>query len=83
MHVGLLAPAEVRVETIMAREHFERQEAAAYVEELEQARVTFFRKFFKVHPNDPALYHMMLNMGQMRAKTAAEIVVHAAADLDR
>jgi len=82
MHVGLLAPPEVRVETIMAREHFGREEAASYVEGAEQARVAFFRKFFKVHPNDPTLYHMMLNMGTMRAKTAAEIVVHAAGDLE-
>lgn len=82
MHVGLLAPPLVRVETIMAREHFGREEAATYVEGAEQARVTFFRKFFKVHPNDPTLYHMMLNMGNMRAKTAAEIVIHAAGDLE-
>ena len=82
IHVGLLAPLELRVENIMRREHFERGEAAAFVEEVEQARVTFFRKFFKVHPDDPTLYHAMLNMGKMRPTTAAEIIIHAAGDLE-
>lgn len=83
IHVGLLAPPELRVETIMSREHLTRPEAAAYVEEVEQGRVAFYRKFFKVHPNDPSLYHLMLNMAKMRAEIATEIVVHAAGDLER
>jgi CMP/dCMP kinase len=74
IHVGMLAPLEIRVATIMEREHLTREEAEAYVEEVEQARVTFFRKFFKVNPNDPSLYHLMLNLGQMRAALAAEVI---------
>jgi cytidylate kinase len=81
IHVGLLAPSDIRVETMMQREHFDRDEAQGYVEELDRARVAFFRKFFKTHPDEPTLYHMMLNMGRMEAKTAAEVIVHAAADL--
>jgi CMP/dCMP kinase len=76
IRVGVLAPLEVRVATIMEREHLTRKEAEAYVEEVEQARVKFFRKFFKVNPNDPSLYHLMLNLGQMRPETAAEIIAH-------
>jgi cytidylate kinase len=81
IHVGLVAPLEVRAETLMRREHFSREEAVTYVEELEQARVTFFRKFFKVSPYDPALYHMVLNMGMLQQKTAAEIIAQTAGDL--
>jgi CMP/dCMP kinase len=83
IHVGMLAPLEVRVTTIMEREHLTRKEAEAYVEEVEQARVKFFRKFFKVNPDDPSLYHLMLNLGQMRPKTATEIIAHAAKELRR
>jgi len=78
MHVGLVAPMEVRVRTAMDRENFSREEAQKYVEELEQARVIFFRKFFKADPFNPSLYHIMLNMGVVQPKTAAEIVAHAA-----
>ena len=81
IHVGLLAPLDVRAETMMEREHLGREEAEEFAEELERARVAFFRKFFKVHPNDPSLYHIMLNMGKVQRQTAAEIIVHAAGDL--
>ena len=81
MHVGLMAGLEVRTQTLMEREHLEHDEAEAYVEELERARVSYFRKFFKVHPNEPTLYHMMLNMDKMQPKTAAEVIAHAAGDL--
>ena len=83
MHVGLMAPLEVRVQTLMQRENMERDEAQVYVDELERARVVYFRKFFKVSPDDPTLYHMMLNMDKMEPKTAADVVSHAAGDLAR
>ena len=81
LHVGLLAPMEVRVQTLVDREHFEREEAGIHVVELERAREDFARKFWKVHPNDAQHYHMMLNMGKMNPKTAAEVIAHAAGDL--
>lgn len=81
MHVGLLASMEVRVQTLMAREHFDREEAEVHVEELERARVNFYRKHFKVHPDEAKLYHMVLNMDKMQPKTAAEVIIHASGDL--
>ena len=82
LHVGLLAPMARRVETIMEREHLNESEAQTYLEELEEARVKFFQKFFKVSPNDPTLYHMMLDMGHMSDDTAARIIAHATGDLE-
>jgi cytidylate kinase len=81
IHVGLLAPLEVRAQTLMEREHLDREEAEEVAEELERARVAFFRKFFKVHPNDPGLYHITLNMGKVQRQTASEIIIHTAGDL--
>lgn len=81
LHVGLLAPMEARVETMMGIEHLERDEARADLEELDKARQEFFRKFFKARPNDPDLFHLMLNMGRLQTKTAAEVIVHAVGDL--
>ena len=83
MHVGLMAPLEVRIQTLMQREHMGRDEAQVYVDELERARVAYFKKFFKVSPDEPTLYHMMLNMDKMEPKTAADVVSHAAGDLAR
>ncbi len=82
IHVGLLAPLDVRVEFMITREHFDRSEAQGYVEELDLARIALNRKVFKVNPDDPSLYHMMLNMGKMELKTASEVIIHAAGDLE-
>jgi len=81
LHVGLIAPMSVRVETLMAREHFEREEAEIHVVELERAREDFVQKFWKVHPNEANHYLMMLNMGRMSPKIAAEVIAHAVGDL--
>ena len=81
LHVGLLAPMEVRVKTLIDREHFEKEEAEIHVEELERAREDFIMKFWKVHPNEARHYHMMLNMGKMNPKTASEVICNAAGDL--
>ena len=79
--VGLLAPMEARVETMMRLEHLERDDARADLEALDKASLEFFRKFFKARPNDPELFHLMLNMGKLQTETAAEMIVHAVADL--
>ncbi len=81
LHVGLLAPMEVRVKTLIDREHFEKEEAEIHVEELERAREDFIMKFWKVHPNEAKHYHMMLNRGKMNPQTAAEVICSAAEDL--
>ena len=81
LHVGMLAPLESRIENIMAREHYTRDEATKYVAELEEARIAFFRKFFKVHPNDPELFHLILNRARISPETAVEMVVHAAEEM--
>jgi CMP/dCMP kinase len=70
----MLAPLEIRVATIMEREHLTREEAETYVEEIKQARIRFLRKFFKVNPDDPDLYQLILNLGQMRPELAAEVI---------
>ncbi len=80
-HVGLMAPLEVRVQTLMQRENYTRAEAESYGAELERAREAFFRRFWDYNPNDPTHYQMMLNMGRMTPKTAAEIITHAAGDI--
>ena len=80
-HVGLFAPPEVRVQILMRREHLEREEAEVLVEELEQAHVEYYRKFFQVRPDEPSLYHAFLNVGKLQADTAAGIIAHIADDV--
>ena len=82
LHVGLFGPMELRVKTIMDREHLNREEAERYVADTENARLTYFKKFFKVSPESPSLYHVVLNMGSLSVDSAAEIVAHAGRKLE-
>ena len=81
LHVQVVAPTELRASTIMEREHLDRKDAEKYVGDMEKARVKYFKRFFKVDPADPHLFHIVLNMGLLEVKTAAEMVAHAAQDL--
>ena len=81
VHVGLLAPLETRVEAMMRREHFDRDESRSYVEELDRARIAFFRKYFNSHPDEPTLYHLTLNMARISYETATEIIKHTVEDI--
>ena len=80
-HVGLIAPLEVRVHTLMQRENYTREEAENYGAELERAHENFFRRFFNFNPYDPSHYQMMLNMGKMSNEVAASVIVHATSDI--
>ena len=78
LHVGIIAPLDIRISTIKEREHLSARDAEKYVLEMEKAREAYFRKFFKVLPHDASLYHLVLNLGLMSVEKAAEIVTHAA-----
>lgn len=81
LHVGLIAPLEVRVQTLMQRENYTREEAESYGAELERAHENYFRRFFNYNPSDPSHYHMMLNMGLMTPTIAAGVIAQASSDV--
>ena len=82
VHVALAASSQKCIDTIVQRERFSQTEGEKFFTEAERARQAFFRKFFKVQCNNPSLYHVCLNMDRISLDTAAQIVVHAARDLD-
>jgi hypothetical protein len=59
----------------MRRDHLSHAEAASYIHEAEKARIDLSRKVFKMNPNDPAAYHVMLNLGDRSDDAVADIVV--------
>ena len=79
INVALVAPMEYRVSTIMHREHLDQAEARAYLDQLEEARLTFFRKFFKVEATDPDLYHLVINTGLINQDAVTDTIARIAA----
>ncbi len=78
VNVALVAPMEYRVNTIMNREHLDQAEARAYLDQLEEARLTFFRKFFKVEATDPDLYHLVINTGLIKEDAVIDTIARVA-----
>ena len=81
LHVGVVAELEDRITRIMEREHLDREEAEKRTVELEKAREAYFRKFFKMPPLDPMLYHIVINTSIISLDYAEGIVIQAARDL--
>ncbi len=77
LHVGVVAPVEFRIETTMQRDGTSREEAEKYIADEERSRISFFKKHFKAHPDDPILYHMMVNPGTLGIETSANVIVQA------
>lgn len=77
LHVGVVAPMERRLRTVVERDHVDPREAERFVIEHERARVAFFKKFFKVHPDDPLLYHLVFNLGVTTIAQAVDAIAAA------
>ena len=77
LHVGFIAPMELRIENIMRREHLPRQQAEQIATSNEKARVNFFKKFFNADPDDPNIYHLIINLGYTDPDTASKLILCA------
>ncbi len=78
LHVRTVAPMAFRVAAIMKRMGLEEGDAEAYVTAQENARVSYYRRFYKVDPNDPLLYDLVVNVGTLGVEGGADIIARAA-----
>ncbi len=77
LHVGVVAPIDFRMDTAMRRNSMDRADAERYVMMEERARISFYRRHFKAHPDDPHQYHMMVNPATLGIEKAAKLVAQA------
>ncbi len=78
LHVGFVAPLEIRVRNMMEREGLGWEEAKQRVDEETRARAVYYHKFFRVDPDDPTMYDVTFNMQHIDRAAAAELVVQLA-----
>jgi cytidylate kinase len=78
LHVGLVSSLEERIKRIMEREELGHAEAARFVAENDRARQAYFQRFFRVQPEDPRHYHMLLNTDWLKIPQAADVVIASA-----
>ena len=75
LHVGLVSTLESRIAVVAQREGLSLEDAKAFTERAEQARVEYFRRYFNVSADDPASFHLMLNTHLLDHTRAADIII--------
>ena len=76
LRVGVVASFEDRVKTLMAREAIDSDKAIVTLEQRDQARKYFFKKYFELdEPDNPNLFHFTINSSEMSTNYAAEMII--------
>ena len=78
LHVGLVSVHAERLKRIMERENLNDVEAERHVLENDRARVAYYKRFFKVDPEDPQYYHQVLNTDLLTIDRTADVIVETA-----
>jgi len=82
VHVYVVASQETRVRNRMRVDGTDRETTEKALKETEDQRQAFFRKFFKVDPNNPLLYDLVVNVDKLSIEAAAKLVADAAHDIE-
>ena len=77
LRLRLIAPLELRIQTLMEREGVTRQAAEHYIHDIDADRVRWTRFMYDVDVRDPQLYDMMINLEKMSIPTACDVVADA------
>ncbi|MGA9778971.1 MAG: AAA family ATPase [Limisphaerales bacterium] len=82
LHVRLVAPFEKRVEHACKYYNMTRAEAQKFCLREDQGRARYLKKYFNADIDDPLLYHLIINTGQMDYKAAAKLIGEAVLNSD-
>ncbi len=81
LHVYIVSSPEARLAEVMRRERLSEEAARKFLKEQEEARAGYYKKMFKVAPEDPTLYHLFVNTDRLGADHSARIIADAARQL--
>jgi hypothetical protein len=77
-HVQIVAPFELRVGRVAAREQISLVVARRRVRASDRARAEYLARYHEVDWLDPFLYHLVINTGQTPPEVAVSLIVQAA-----
>ncbi|GAB4532246.1 MAG: cytidylate kinase-like family protein [Anaerolineae bacterium] len=77
LHVRVVAPWQIRVARLRERRHISAEAARACLEASDRARARYLRRSHGVRPDDPTLYHLILNTGLLELSQAADLIIQA------
>ena len=77
LHVLVVAPLEVRVKRLMQRLNLDPEAARQEITRYDNSLRKFFKRYFKVEPEEPVHYDLVINTGRCNFQAAASVVVDA------
>jgi len=78
LHAYIVAPREVRLREVMAREGLGEQDSAHLLDTTDAARDRYVERNYGLQRQDPSRYHLVLNTGFLGHDGAADLIVSAA-----
>ena len=74
LHVRIIAPDELRAQRVAERRSISIDGSRAQIEASDQNRRSYLRRFYNVRWDDPNLYDLIINTGQVTPVMAAEMI---------
>lgn len=78
VRVLLVASEEDRIERLMRHYQLDREHAEQVARREEKKRLAFLRAFAAGEPDDPGLYHLVINTSLVKLDLAADLVTQVA-----
>ena len=78
LHVRLVAPRLYRAKTIMKQNHQTSNEALEQIAKIDSQRKEYLERHYGIDWGRPEHYHLVINVGWTRMKTAVRLIVEAA-----
>lgn len=82
LSVLTIAPRNYRIQVLMDREQWTREQAERQMDEQERHRIAFLHKFFHADPADLSTFDMTLQTGRLSPSAYAQLIAAAARALD-
>ena len=77
LHLRVIAPLETRIQRIVKAHDIPLQAARAQIEDSDRFRARYLKRFYNIQWDDPGLYHLVINTGNISLETSAEVVCTA------
>jgi cytidylate kinase len=76
-HVRLLSDFKLRVDNLISGREMSRDEAINLIAKYDKSQKAFFRYAFQIDLDTPRLYDLIINLGKMKKRTIAGLIVEA------
>lgn len=73
-HIRLVAPIEIRINHVQDVFKFSKTEAMDYIKKEDENRKKYLKSHFYKEPEDPSLYHLIINTGKLNYDETAEMI---------